>query len=80
MLTGPLAQMLAQPDMDMVDAIHSRAQLPGPHTFIVWGRQIDGALVTPDVDIQCACFLPFLFGVGDHRAITLDLPQYTVLL
>ena len=63
----------------MIDAIHLRSQTPGPHTFVRGSRQIDGAWVTPDVDITAACFLPFYFGVGDHRAILLDIPQHYIL-
>ena len=76
---GPLAQMLADPDLSMVDAVKKQSQLPGPPTFVRGRRQIDCAWVTPDVDIKRACFLPFFFGVGDHRAIVLDIPIHLIL-
>ena len=76
MASGPLSRLLQGPELAMVDAIHLRSQSPDPNTFICGRRQIDGAWVTPDVDITAACFLPFFFGVGDHRAIILDIPQH----
>ena len=79
MASGPLSRLLQGPDLAMIDAIHLRSQTPGPHTFIRGSRQIDGAWVTPDIDITAACFLPFFFGVGDHRAMLLDIPQHCIL-
>ena len=79
MLNGPLSRMLAHTDLGMIDAVHHRSGLPGPHTFIKGSRQIDGAWVTLDVDIDRSCFLPFYFGVGDHRGILMDVPQRTIL-
>ena len=79
MAGGPLARMLSDQDLDMRDAINQRTQLPGPPTFIRGQRQIDGAWVTPDISIRGARFLPFFFGVGDHRAIVLDIPIYSIL-
>ena len=31
------------------------------------------------MEIKHACFLPLFFGVGDHRAILLDIPVYSLL-
>ena len=79
MPNGPLSRMLLHPDLGMIDAVQHRSSLPGPHTFIRGSRQIDGAWVTPYVDIDRACFLPFYFGMGDHRGILMELPQRTIL-
>ena len=79
MAEGPLARMLQDPELDMTDAVGYRSQSQGPATFVRGKRQIDGAWVTPDIDIKRACFLPFFFGVGDHRAILLDIPIYSLL-
>ena len=76
---GPLARMLQHPDLDMRDAIRTRTSREGPHTFIRGSRQIDGAWITPDIELQAACFLTFFFGVGDHRGIILDIPQQSLL-
>ena len=79
MAGGPLARMLTEPELDMRDAVLHRTQVSGPATFIRGQRQIDGAWVTPDINIRSARFLPFFFGVGDHRAIVLDIPIYSIL-
>ena len=76
---GPLARMLGHEDLDMVDAIKSRSKQSGPNTFVRGSRQIDGVWVTKDIELSRACFLPFYFGVGDHRGIILDIPQATLL-
>ena len=75
----PLACMLADPELGMVDAVKVRSTLPGPPTFARGSCQIDGAWVTPDVDVTRACFLPIFFGVGDHRATLMDIPVYSLL-
>ena len=79
MSTGPLARMLADEELAMIDAVRSKSNLPGPPTFARGRRQIDCAWVTPDINVGRACFLPFFFGVGDHRAIILDIPIHSLL-
>lgn len=56
-----------------------RMEIDGPANFVRGSRQIDAVWVTPDVEISAACFLPFFFGVGDHRAILLDIPQHLLI-
>lgn len=63
----------------MKDAVTSRIEMDGPVTFVRGSRQIDDAWATPDVEIYAACFLPFLFGIGDHSAILLDIPQHSLI-
>ena len=75
---GPLARMLQHPDLDIRDAIKTRTNMEGPHTFIRGSRQIDGAWITPDIELHDVFFLPFFFGVGDHRGIILDIPQQSL--
>ena len=79
MFNGPLSRMLAHTDLGMIDAVQYRSGLLGPPTFIRGSRQIDGAWVTPDVDIERDCFLPFYFSVGDYRGILMDIPQRNIL-
>ena len=76
---GQLARMLRTPGLDMRDAVKFRSGIDGPATFIRGSRQIDAAWVTPDIEVNAACFLPFFFGVGDHRAIMLDIPQHSLI-
>ena len=75
MENGVLSRLLQQEDLQMKDMIKQRTGVPGSPTFIRGKRQIDGAWMTPDIIVNRACFLPFFFGVGDHRAILLDVPQ-----
>ena len=35
--------------------------------------------MTPYIEVTRAFFLPFYFGVGDHRALLIDVPQHTIL-
>ena len=59
MKNGQLSRMLRHQDLDMKDAVKSRIEGDGPATYVRGSRQIDGAWVTPDVEISAACFLPF---------------------
>ena len=68
-----------QPDLDIRDAIRSQIKIDGPATFADGSKQIDRAWVTPSIDISVAYFLPFFFGVSDHRAILLDITQYLLI-
>ena len=63
----------------MVDAFKKQSGIPGPPTFVRGSRQIDAAWVTKDIDISKACFLPFYFGIGDHRGIILDIPRQSLV-
>ena len=71
---GRLSRALENEDLGMKDIIAQRTGLPGPATFIRGQRQIDGAWATPDLMINAAAFLPFHFGIGDHRPILVDIP------
>ena len=73
---GQLARFLKHPDFDMNDVIKSRTEIDGLTTFIPGSRKIDGTWITPDVEISAAYFIPFFFGVGDHREILLDIQQH----
>ena len=75
----PIARMLQNLDLDMRDAIKSRIHLKGPHILIRGPRQIDGAWITPDIELHAACFLLFFFGVRQHRGIILDILQQSLL-
>ena len=79
MQSGPLARMLAHPDLGMINAINHRTKEHSPNTFIRGSRKIDGAWVALTVDISRVYFLSFFFGVGDHQGTILDIPQRTLL-
>ena len=79
MKNSQLARMSKHPDLDMKDAVKTKIEIDGPAIFSCGSRQIDGAWITPDVKISTACFLPFFFGAGDHRAILLYIPQHSLI-
>ena len=66
MKNGQIARMLRHPDLDMKDAVKSRSNIDGPAIFVRGSRQIDGAWVTPDIEISAACFLPFFWSRGSY--------------
>ena len=66
MESGPLQKLLRDTDLDMKDAVKQRSGLSGPATWARGSKQIDGVWVTPDLEVNSACFLPFYFGLGDH--------------
>ena len=65
--------------LHMIDAIKSRTHCAGPNTFHSGSEQIDGIWITQDLDISSACFLPFYFGIGDHRGMMIDFYSSSVL-
>ena len=72
---GKLARKLRNADLQMYDMVKKCSGCPGPNTFTRGSKQIDGAWATPDVEIDAARFLPFFFGIDDHRGIMLDIPR-----
>ena len=78
MTNGPLQTRLEE-ELDMYDTVKEVGNAPPTATFHLGSRQIDGAWATRDLDIARACFLPFQFGVGDHRGILLDIRTSSLL-
>ena len=66
-------------ELHMVDAVKLRTNNDGPKTFFNGSAQVDGIWITQDLLVSSACFLPFWFGVGDHRCIIVDFPSSSVL-
>jgi len=76
---GQLSRILKHPDLDIKYAIDLQTGIDGPATFVRGTRQIDGAWITLDIDGEAARFLPFFFGVGDHRGLIFDIPKHSLL-
>ena len=57
------------------DLVKDRTHNVGPNTHFSGQHQIDGAFATEDIDCSGARFLPFWTGIGDHRAIVVDIPH-----
>jgi len=70
---GPLIKILTK--MKLRDLIKERTNMPGPPTHFTGKHQIDGVFASVDIECGGARFLPFWVGIGDHRAIVVDIPQ-----
>ena len=71
MQTGKLACIFRAPDLDLVDTVFERTGQAGPPTWFQGSCKIDGIWTSRGITIQQAAFLPFFFGIGDHRPISL---------
>ena len=69
---GKLEKELSAEDLDMHDVVRSRRNCDGPATWFRGSKQIDAIWATKDIGIIRAAFLPFWFGIGDHRSIFFD--------
>ena len=65
--------------LGMSDVVREVGGVAPTATYHRGTRQIDGAWATEDLQVTRACFLPFLFGVGDHRGILLDIPVNDII-
>ena len=79
MLKGPLSRMLRTDELEMNEVVTTKTNREKIPTFIRGSRQIDGIWLTPDVEMAKCTLLPFHFGVGDHRAILVDIPSASIL-
>ena len=70
---GPLVKMLRTHKLK--DLIQERTGTKGPNTYHSGKNQIDGVYVSEEVDCTGARYLPFWSGIGDHRAIVIDIPH-----
>ena len=65
--------------MGLRDLVHERTQTAGPATWFRGRHQIDGVFATAGVECHGARFLPFWAGIGDHRAIVVDIPLQSLI-
>jgi hypothetical protein len=74
-VTGAFGKALS--DKDGLDLREAVIQHTGKHpgaTFFCGSKPIDGLWVSSDLDISNACVMTFDYGVGDHRALIIDIP------
>ena len=57
----------------MNGVISTLTELPGPGTHATGKHQIDSVFSTPTRHITGVRFLPLWTGIGDHRAILVDI-------
>ena len=55
-------------NLDMVDLVEERTNMPGPATHKEGSKKIDGAFTTRDIECTGARFLPLRDSHGDHIA------------
>ena len=65
--------------LDMKDAIQEFRNAAQVATCLHGSRRIDRVLVTNDLQVVRACFLPVHLRVGDHRGIFLDVLPSSLL-
>ena len=73
MSSGKIETMLRN-KFGMKDAVKSRSNKEGPKKFVRGRHQLDEIWISEDIAFNHACFLPFYFRIGDHRAILMDIP------
>ena len=59
--------------------IRESTKTKGHPTHQTGSHQIDGVYASSDIDCVGARFLPFCSGIGDHRAIVIDIPGQVLL-
>lgn len=74
---GKLARGLCQ--LGMRDVVRERAKQKGHVTWFRGFKQIGGAWATKDIDLSVVRFLPFLVGIGDHRAVAIGIPNQALV-
>ena len=72
-----LAGMLAE--LGPREAVHMRTEGPGPSTHVRGSEAINGIYVSPEIEVTGASYLPFDKGLGDHRAVMIDVTKALVL-
>ena len=75
MRMGKLANTLRKEPINMRDAIRDRV---GNCKFPTWFRgqeQIDAIWTSEEIEFNSMTFLPFFFGIGDHRGIIMNIPE-----
>ena len=78
--SGPLGRDLKDKNgLDLREAVIQHTGASPGATFFRGSKPIDGMWVSEDLDISNACAMPFRYGVGDHRALVLDIPLESMI-
>ena len=75
----PVRAIKSEPKLKMKDLVRERALKDSPYTWFLGAKQIDSAFATLDVDCCGVRFIPFWSGMGDHRAVVVDIPRHSLL-
>ncbi len=75
MINGPLGKALADKErLDLREAIVQHTGASPGATFFRGSKSIDGLWISSNLDMSNACIMPFVYGIGNHRAFILDIP------
>ena len=77
--SGKFSTRLAEEGIDLKEAVHAQTEGQGPHTHNRGTEPIDGIWFTPELELECASYLPFDGSLGDHRPVVADFSQRSVL-
>jgi hypothetical protein len=79
-INGPIGKELGDKDgLDLWEAVvQHTGQSPGA-TFFRRSRPIDWMWVSSNLEISNACMMPFGYGIGNHRAIILNVPLESLI-
>lgn len=75
---GPLNQQLHT--LGLRDALTTtNPDLTEPYTWFCGSQQIKSVWILENIAVSSCCFLPFSFGIGNHRGILLYVPIQCLL-
>ena len=77
--SGNCTRRLAEEGIDLQEAVHAQTEGEGPKTHNRGREPIDGIWFTPELELECASYLPFDGSLGDHRPVVADFSQRSVL-
>jgi hypothetical protein len=74
-VTGALGMVLSDKNgLDLREAVIQHTEKHPGATFFRGSKPIDGFWVSSNLNINNACVMPFGYGVGDHRAVIVNIP------
>jgi hypothetical protein len=79
-IKGALGKVLADKDgLDMREAVVQHTGVHPGATFFPGSKPINGFWVTNDLEVSNASVMPFEYGVGDHQAFIIDIPNKSLV-
>ena len=80
MKNGNLSRAIgSEPKLKMKDLVRERECTDVLEKWCRGTKHIDGAFATTDVDFWGDRFIPFCFGIRDHRAVLVDITHQSLL-
>ena len=70
--------MLRGPHLKIQEMVRQRTGTRSPYTYFRGSQPIDGAWCTDEIEMTEARLMPYCFGVGDHRAVIIDITEQSI--